>query len=398
MKPVIKTFLRRIHHSIPPEIRNSYRFIIVFFRKIGNAFMPVRYYYFKNSVSGDHFTFVHIGWDIKLCYYWLSRFLEKYESSSTKRIIPKWRIGNFLKKNQGKVDLVIIESNKKAISGKYPGSFLLPRWMEMEINIESALKKPAIKEITRNIKKYSFTYEIRNGIEAFDLFYHKMYKPFTEKRHGNAADIAEYKHFFHKFCTEDCILFFLMWRNEPVASAFIEVKKIGYRLSALGIKDGSNELLKMRVVGALYYFVMLYCLDKGYGFLLAGNSMSVVSDGVTEYKLHLGAKPYLKDLIDCAKYYFLPMSIKPSIVKILKSNPLYCLSGSDLNIALFLGDEDFDSKEAFSKYLNRVKTNNIETAKFFCIDNSEKVIQWINEENIANIELVNLVTESELTV
>lgn len=386
MKYGIRNLIRKVHHSIPPQIRNSYVFIIVFIRRIGNYFMPLRFYIIKDNDTGEHFTFVHIGWDTKLCYYWLNRFSDEFETGLKSRTIATWNITKFLKNNKEKIDIAIIESTEKAISGKYPYSFLLPRWMEMGIHIESTLKKPIIKEITRAIKKYSLKYEIREGIESFDLFYHKMYKPYLLKRHGIAADIAEYKHFSHKFQTENCVLFFIIRENEPIASAFIEIKKNGYRLSALGIKDGNKELLKMGVIGALYYFVMLYYYNKGAGYLFAGNSMSVVFDGVTEYKLHLGAKPYLDDLDDRSKYYFMPMNTKPFVVKILKSNPLYYLSDCTLNIALFISDEDFDSKEEFFKYFNRVKTKNVERTKVFCFNNPTKVIQWIHEENIANIE------------
>ena len=388
MKFGIKNLIRKIHYSIPPEIRNSYRFIIVFIHKIGNSIMPVRYYSIKDSETGQLLTFVHIGWDKKLCYYWLNRFSDNYETGSGNRTIATWNIPGFLKKNRQKIDLAIIESTKKTLPGKYPNSFLLPRWMEMGIDIESTLKMPIIKEITRNIKKYSLKYEVREGIEAFDLFYHQMYKPYLLKRHGNSADIADYKHFSHKFISENCMLFFLIRENEPVASALIELNNNNYRLSALGIKSGGDDILKMGVIGALYYFVMLHHYNQGAGFLLAGNSMSVVFDGVMEFKMHLGAKPYLKDLEGRSKYYFMPMNTKSSTVKILKSNPLFYLSGSTLNIALFVSDEDFDSREEFFKFFNRLKTKNVERTRVFCVGNSEKIIEWIKEESITNIEFI----------
>jgi hypothetical protein len=81
--------------------------------------------------------------------------------------------------------------------------------MEMELDTESFLKKSHCKKIKRRIKKYSLGYEIRTGIEAFDLFYHTMYKPYILKRHGLAADLPDYKHFHSKWFNTQWVLFFI---------------------------------------------------------------------------------------------------------------------------------------------------------------------------------------------
>jgi hypothetical protein len=144
----------------------------------------------------------------------------------------------------------------------------------------------------------------------------------------------------------------------------------------------------MGAIGALSYFFMLYYYEKGIKSLLAGASMPVVLDGVTQSKMQLGAQPYLKDLEKRSKYYFIPVSTKPLTIKILKSNPLFYLSGGTLNIALFLSAEDFQSKEDFFKFLNRFQINNVEMIRIICFDNPEKIIKWTIEENITGIEFI----------
>jgi hypothetical protein len=101
---------------------------------------------------------------------------------------------------------------------------------------------------------------------------------------------------------------------------------------------------------------MLYYYEKGIKTMLAGVSMPVVFDGVTQSKLLLGAQPYLKDLEKRTRSYFIPVTTKPLTIKILKSNPLFYFSGGTLNIALFLSAEDYQSKEDFFKFFNRLKT------------------------------------------
>ena len=383
----IRNLIRKAHDNAPPGLRRTYKFIIVFIRRIiGYYFLPVRFYRIKESEGGEFFSFVHIGWDRKLRYYWLSRFSDDYEIIPGIRMIAIGRIPGFLKKNEQKIDIAIIESSKKVPSGIYPNSFLLPRWIEMELDIESFLKKSAIKKIKRNIKKYELEYKVCIGIEAFDLFYHSMYRPQILKKHGKYAQIADYKQYSGKYIKGGAELFFLVRENEPVAAAFVELKNGRYRLSISGVKDGSKDILKMGAVGALRYFIMLYYFEKGIDKLLVGVSMPLVFDGVTEFKMHLGAKPYLNDLEGRRKYYFVPFNARPLTFKMLKSNPLFYISGSALNIALFLSAEDYDTKEEFFKFFNRVKTENVEMTRVFYFDNCEKIIRWLKEEDIDGIE------------
>ena len=384
----MKYGIRNLIKKIPATINGYYRKIDLFIRKRGNYIIPVRSWIIKDSESDELFTFLFIGWDQKLCYYWLSRFSGEFEIRPERENIASWNIPEFLEKNNGKFDLVIIESNRKALPGKYPGSFLLPRWMEMELDIETFIKKESSKAIKRSIKKHSLEYEIRTGIEAFDLFYHTMYKPYILKRHGLSADLPDYKHFHSKWFNTQWVLFFLIRENEPVAAAFIGMKDGKYRLIFLGIKDGNDDILKMGVIGALYYYFMLYYYEKGIKTMLAGVSMPVVSDGVTQSKMRLGAQPYLKDLEKRSRNYFIPGTTKPLTIKILKSNPLFYLSGGTLNIALFLSAKDFQSKEDFFKFLNRFQINNVEMIRIICFDNPEKIIKWTIEENITGIEFI----------
>ena len=384
----MKYGIRHLIKKILVIINGYYRKIDIFFRKRGNYIMPVSSWLIKDGEGDELINFLFIGWDQKLCHYWLRRFSGDFETRPERKRIASWNIPEFLEKNNGKFDLVIIESTKKAHPGKYRGSFLLPRWMEMELDTELFLKKSSRKNIKRRIKKYSLGYEIRTGIEAFDLFYHTMHKPYIIKRHGLLANLPDYKHFHSKWFNTQWVLFFLIRENEPVAAKFIGLKQRRYRSIFIGIKDGSDEIVKMGAIGALSYFFMLYYYEKGIKSLLAGASMPVVLDGVTQSKMQLGAQPYLKDLEKRSKYYFIPVSTKPLTIKILKSNPLFYLSGGTLNIALFLSAKDFQSKEDFFKFLNRFQINNVEMIRIICFDNPEKIIKWTIEENITGIEFI----------
>jgi hypothetical protein len=392
----MKHGILHLFKKILGRINGYYRNINHWIRNRGFYIMPVSCYQIKDSENEELFTFLFIGWDQKLCNYWLTRFSGENEIRPERKNIALWNIPEFLKKNKDKFDIVIIETTKKALPGKYPGSFLLPRWMEMELDIESFIKKASSKDIKRSIKRNSLEYEIRTGINAFDLFYHTMYKPYIEKRHGLSADLPNYKHFHNKWFNTKWALFFIIRENEPVAGAFIGYKQGRYRLNFLGIKDGSEEIMKMGAVRALYYFFMLFYYEKGIKSLLAGVSMPVVLDGVTQSKMRIGAQPYLEDLDKRSKNYFIPVNINASTIKVLKLNPLYYFSGGTLNIALFLSAEDYQSKEDFFKFFNRLETINVKMTRIYFFDKPEKIIQWISEENISGIEFISYNGKSKL--
>lgn len=377
----------KLKYGSTVELKQLVRLIKPILKPVRNIVVPLNLYIFKDIGSGELFSFVYIGWDKKLRYYWVTRFSDEFVNiRSEYKIVPLGKISEFLKKNKSEIDLVIIEANSNALSDKYPNGFLMPRWMEMELNIESSLKTATIQKTIKFIKKYSLKYEIREGVEALDLFYYGMYMPHTLKRHGKSAYIANYRYFYNKLLNKESILFFLILKDEPVAAIFIEIKADGCRLCAFGIKDGNEDISRMRVNGALHYFIMKYYYEKGINIIKAGSCMPVVFDGVMEYKLRLGAKPYLKDLDKREKYYFIPTNSKFSTEKVLKSNPLIYLSGKNLNIAVFVDGADYSNKEDFFKFFNRVKTKNVEKTRVFYFDNPDKVIKWINEEAITNIE------------
>lgn len=267
---------------------------------------------------------------------------------------------------------------------------MLPRWMEMELDIENSLKKSRVKNITRNIKKYSLKYEIRHGDKEFDLFYYSMYLPFAAKRHGKSTETTDYKFFSNKYKTGDCELFFIVQENKSIAAAFVEGRNNNYRLSAFGILNADNEIFRMGVIGALYYFVMLYYYEKGARSLKVGKSMPVVFDGVTEFKMQIGAKPYGRDLQAREKFFLLPMNTKNAVFNFFKLNPLYFLSNNQLQIAIFLNDNDFNDKVEFLKFFKRLKTEQIEKTKVFFLEPPEKVMQWLKEDSVENIEFEHM--------
>jgi len=334
-------------------------------------------------------TLVHIGWDRALFHYWLDRLSDGDKKLSRIRWVMLWGVSRYLERNQEDVDLAIMESTKKEKGRRYSVGYLLPRRIELEVNTESSLKTSRMRNITRNIKKHALEYEVRKGVEDFNLFYHRMYTPFTAKRHGASANIADYKHFVAQFQNEPSSLFFVMINNEPVAAAYIEEKDEMSRLSAFGVLDARDDIYGKGVLGALYYFFIQYYREKGMDSLLVGNSMPVVFDGVTETKLQIGAAPHRKDLSNKQKFYFIPLNSSLAINTILKYNPLYHLENDVVEIAVFVEDKDYQEKSDFLQFFKRLYSDRVDQTTIFCLDHHQRIQQWILEEDKKNVKVVD---------
>ena len=384
------SLLKKLHHALPPGIRKSYRFIVILLEKLKQRYLPVSRYTCYPDDSGASLSFVYTGWDPKLCYYWLSRIGGSSKREPGGKRISRSRLPGYVRKMQTQADLFILETGAKSLPDSYDGGFLLPRWMELEVDIETSLKTSRVKNITRNIRKHSLEYEIRTGSDAFDLFYHRMYVPFSKKRHGESADISDYKHFSGKYSKGSSELFFILKEGEPVASAYIEVRESSCRVSAFGVLEASEEIFRMGVIGALYYFVMMYYKERGMRKILVGNSMAVAFDGVTEFKTQIGAKPFGLDLPEKEKYYVIPRFSNPLIMNLFRSNPLIGLSGSGPQLAVFTDDSDFTDRDHFIRYTKRLKMRNYHKTVFYYLDKADRIREWMGPESTVVTQFVHL--------
>ena len=386
----MKQLVRKIHHAVPPSLRNRYSFLITFIRRLSKYLFPVTVCQCIERECGEKLTVMHIGWDQKLFYYWIHRISDDYQFRRQRSFLTAGRIPGYLNKHSASCDLAIVETVSRQLSERYSNGLVLPRWMEMVVEIQHSMKRSRMKAIVRNIQKYGFEYEIRTSPADFDLFYHQMYSPFVKARHQESADIPDYKHFYNKFLEEDCFLLFLMRNSQPVSAAFVEVKDHDYRLSAVGVKDAGRETLQMDVVGALYYFVMQHLEPKGNRFLFLGNSMPAVLDGVAAFKRLIGAEPFGKDLPGKPLFSFIPLRYSHAVKNILILNPLYCIKDTELQMVVHIHGDQFENESVLRKYFKRLSPEHVDRVKVYFFKMEEKIDPWVTKCLPENAQLLTI--------
>jgi hypothetical protein len=365
------------------------RKIIKHIKTARNTITPVHHLLCLDKKSGQKTSIVFIGWDKKLRSYWLERINNHFKiyQKQSKYLLKtaEWYLNK--RKNIG---LAIVDKNNVQISvvERHP-HFLLPKWMEMVIDLDQALTKSKTKDIVRRIRKYGLEAEFRNQREDVDLFYFNMYAPLISQRHKGSAEIADYRFFMDKFEHGNAQLLFITRNKETIAAQFIEKLENTYRIVSFGILDGRHDIQKMGVHAALYYFALSHFQKSGYKTVLCGSSMPLAFDGVTQFKLRLGAKPYVRDVQQRSKYYILPDLHNKPVFQLMHSNPIFHVSPRGLALSVFIDGESIPEKQDFLKYYKTVKSENTEKTMLHMSTDSEKIKRWIQEENIENIELRN---------
>ena len=260
--------------------------------------------------------------------------------------------------------------------------------MEMILPTDFNQNQIRRKEVRRRIRKHAMEFEFRNTKKDLDLFYHKMYHPLLKERHSGSAEFAGYR-MLEERLIRGASLLYISIGGKPIAAQIIDKSDDLPRILTFGVLDGSEEIVKMGVHGALYYYVIKHFWKKGYSSIRCGSSMPVVLDGVTQFKMRMGGAPFRKDLKERSKYIFIPFGSGKGLKEVLKKNPLFHLSGNQLNIIWFAEPDDFKSKEEFLNLYRRIRSDNVDRIEICHFSDPGKIIRWIEEEGLESIEFLN---------
>jgi hypothetical protein len=390
MKNILIRFLKSIHSLIPPRMRVIYMSLVNSIRKIKYYIIPVYLYRGKEKQSGMELNMAYLGWGEKISSYWTERFFIGEYTRQRKKSVLVWNVYKYLHGNRENYDLAIVEMNNKTMDIAKAGTgFLLPRWFMMQIYTVDFMKRIKRHDILRRIRKNSLTFEERNSLEDFRFFYQRMYLPYIAGRHKKSAILLDYKYFLNKFTKKGGDLAFILSEGEVVAGSLCEMILTKIRMSGLGILDGREDILKMGVVGAVYYYRLKNYFEKGVESVNIGGTSPVLSDGLTKYKLSLGAKAEEIKYFDEEILWLIPLKDTLPARSILKSNPFIFRINNEFYRAVFIDTQEFEDKNEFLKYLNHSYVDNIKETNIFCFDNTSKIKKWIEEEKFKDCKVLH---------
>jgi hypothetical protein len=368
-KEVVLHYLKKIYHRSPyfaiKAVRTGYKI----WDKIRNLWVPVHLYKGVTVNGIENLYFAYLGWNFQIENYWLDFIYKHYEIVGLKGKVPAWNLNRYLNSSGFNCDLAIIELSGKVIDKNLDKTrgIVIPRWMKTFIDIELTLSKSKhIRDIGRMIRKHSFMFEKGSSETDFEYFYHKLYKPYVKSRHKEAAVVEDYKLMLRNFMDTESDIYFVTRNGIRIAGVYLRnIENVPY-MYALGILNASEELMRNGVISALYYYVIDSQRENASRRIDVGGCSPFLDDGVTCFKLRLGAKVSDISRQDSVRLMLLPAQNTPAVVDFLSTHPFVFIEDQKIFYGIFKnGKSDHNLESRVLKLIADASARNLEGIKVF---------------------------------
>jgi hypothetical protein len=192
-------------------------------------------------------------------------------------------------------DLIVSETSKFTLTHfQNRKGYLFPEWATSRINIDRPLNEITrssetdYPNVLRRIRKYKLTYEILTDNDSFTNFNDKFYRPYITERHGAEAFIEDLSSFWKSSLSP--MLIAISENGITIGMALFIRSGDTFNFKRLGLLNGDEEYLRHGVIGAFYYFGIIEGQKMGCKYLDLGGTRPFLNDGLTKYKLGLGAR------------------------------------------------------------------------------------------------------------
>ncbi len=205
--------------------------------------------------------------------------------------------------------------------------YVIPEWTTVRINIDRSIDELChksvsnFKDVKRHIRKYDLTYEVLNDEKSFKYFYDHMYLPYISKRHGEEAWIEGLDEILKPDTSHGLLA--IKEKGEIVGASAFSISEGSLYLERLGLLEGNEEYRRHGVIGATYFFGVIEGQKAGCKYLNVGGTRPFLSDGLTRYKLSLGAE-FVQKLSPTKEYLWLGINEhSESAKRFLANNRFY---------------------------------------------------------------------------
>lgn len=250
-------------------------------------------------------------------------------------------------------DILMVETNRLLLR-RYlkSGFFPIPEWIEFGrpvVGNPSSRYTGASKSLKSDLNRISrsnFDISITRSECDFNLFYDKMYLPYVTNRYGPDRIIKSrrrLKNIFNKG-----FILFLNGARGPVAGAVVLIDGDTITETAIGVRDGSEEIFKAGVSGLIDFYVHQWAADNDKRFINVGHTRPFPLDGVyfNKRKWLMSVLPDEDGVMNLAVKFNTPDSVTASI---LESFPFLYQTDKGLNMLCSI-----DSKRAMT--IQKVKS------------------------------------------
>jgi len=140
----------------------------------------------------------------------------------------------------------------------------------------------------RKMEKQGFSYVFTQDQEDFDLFYHKMYRPYIHKRYGARFTLAEYEPLRRQFKQGGLIL--VKRDQEPICGMLCRTVGDTCEADQMGVHEKQFGQVRKGASVALWWFMMGWARRNGLSRFDLGASRARMSDGTFNFKRQWGTR------------------------------------------------------------------------------------------------------------
>lgn len=371
--------LRKIYHSSPLIVIRSYMALYKAWIKISSYWLPVHLYKGINRDGGKPMTFSYVGWNYQVLAYWLERIFKQYEKVPGKIFIPAWKINRISSGKMINADLAIVELLNPVSMRcvRHAKGWIFPRWLKMYMKVDLSLAKiKKRRDIPKRIRKYSMELEMSTSSKDFKFFYEKMLRPHVEIRHKASAYIEDYKKMLQDFKKKNSTLYFVILDGRRVAGMY-EINEGGIPyMYGVGVLEGSEEIMRMGVIGALYYYSLADHSSNNIDRVNIGGTSPLLSDGLTRFKSFLSGKASSFQDQDSIRLYMLPLKNSAGVRDFLTNNPFIFFENKMVKCAMFKDESGSVPEKKFQILHKRALGLGLEEIKVYKLNANQNEFEW----------------------
>lgn len=214
--------------------------------------------------------------------------------------------------------------------------FSIPEWIRGHITLPldpAALRHSSIKTNIRQIHRHGYEYVVTRDEKMFEMFYHRMLKPYAEANFGEGTCLASFDEM--RSSREEFDLLLIQKKSqagEYLAGFLIIYEPEGARIWSLGVRDGDTNLVREGVIAAMYLFAFEFLEKKGFKEVNMGGSRPFLNDGILKFK-----RRHTQRITHCKWEGFALkiLRLTPGVKDFLRQNPFIFRSHGKMHGAVF---------------------------------------------------------------
>jgi hypothetical protein len=224
----------------------------------------------------------------------------------------------------------------------------LRSYLDVSSPVESIIKRMT-KHRRRNVskvKKQDFEYGVSHDPADLDLFYHKMYIPYINKRYDDRAIIhlyEEQREVFEKRGQLLCV----KYQGALIAACLGTLRRYDKTFSALllGVDQEHVHAVKQDVIMALYWHVISWAHANHLHIVDFGRTRARLTDGVFEFKRRWGMQ-FKRDITTYTMWTLIGKNLPLALIRHLNELALIAEVDKEYRCVVFsCGETSLSDKE-----------------------------------------------------